>query len=96
MIHHGGNRGGGKKQAQLEHAKRRAYLRYGLRLTQDDMSRIVRSIQDGIAVPVVKQSHRITLFDVTVQETTIRVAYDRVRKSIATVLTTDMEGRFVA
>lgn len=78
---------GSKRKAQFGHACRRASQRFGIRLTQDDFTRIIRDIQDGQAIFVVKQSNRISLFDVGVKETTIRVAYDRVRKSIATVLT---------
>jgi hypothetical protein len=78
-----------KRHAQFRHAMRRANERYGIRLTQHDLVTIIRDIQDGRAAFVVKQSHRVSLFDVDVQETKIRVAYDKVRKSIATVLTMD-------
>lgn len=78
---------GDKRKAQLHHAAVRAYQRHGLTLTQNDLSGIICNIQDGRAMFVVKQSNRVSLFDLTVQETRIRVAYDRVRKSIATVLT---------
>jgi hypothetical protein len=78
-----------KRKAQLRHAARRANERYGLQLSIHDLHRIIHDIQDGRASFVVKQSHRVSLFDVDVQDQKIRVAYDRVRKSIATVLTMD-------
>lgn len=55
-----------KAQSQTGHALRRAYERYGLRLTEAHLRDMVIAIQSGHATHVVSQSNRISVFDVNI------------------------------
>jgi len=50
------------------------------------MSEICRKIQAGKAKCLEKQSNRISLFEIEYSGDIIRVAYDSIRKTLATVL----------
>lgn len=76
----------GKTRAQFVHARRRCAERYGLNLTRKDVKNICDQIKSGRATHIQTQSHRVSLFDVGFKGDIIRVAYDSLRKSIATCL----------
>lgn len=80
-----------KAQSQAKHAKRRALERYDLELSDRDLREIVRLIQAGKAQKTLKQSHRVTVCWLQFQGKTIKVVYDKSRKSIASFL--PMEDR---
>lgn len=83
-------RGRSKAKSQRAHARRRLGQR--TELSGDGvLDAAVAAIRAGKSRPVLRQSHRITVHDVDIGDTTIRVVYDRKRASIATVLTTDMD-----
>lgn len=75
-----------KAQTQRRHAIRRAHERHGLQLTRQDLNDIVRQIQSDKATFVERQSLRVSLFDVVVHERSVRVVYDRQRKTIVSFL----------
>lgn len=79
-----------KKKDQTRHVQKRAIERFGINLSEAQQQALIRQIQQGNAKFVIKQSNRITIFDVEHEGNTIRVVYDKDRKSLATVLTTDM------
>ena len=75
-----------KAKAQFIHTRSRLAQRYGIRLTRRGMSEICRKIQAGKAKCLEKQSNRISLFEIECSGDIIRVAYDSIRKTLATVL----------
>lgn len=75
-----------KAKAQRRHARARALERYGVEVGPDTLRRIIADIQGGRSVVVQKQSLRVTVHDVEVDGTRMRVVYDRQRKELATFL----------
>src|SRR6266403_253936 len=78
-----------KKDAQTRHAKRRAQERYGLQLNHEDINVIIRAIQSNnpkLAQHVRTQSNRISHWKICWSGKVIQVVYDKLRKSIVTVL----------
>lgn len=75
-----------KSVCQRIHAKRRAEERYALELNRDDLRNIVQRIQQNQATHVEKQSHRVSVFDLTYNNIDVRVVYDKNRKTIVTFL----------
>lgn len=73
-----------KKKKQQKHAKRRFKERFDIRLHKALKQSIVKQIQAGKAKPVRKRSLRITLFELSVDDTDIIVVYDSKRKEIVT------------
>ncbi len=80
-----------KRRDQQRHAQQRALARTGLNIGQRQQDAIVDKIRTGEAVFVRKESNRISVFDVEYEETTLRVVYDKQRKSLATIMTTDFQ-----
>lgn len=78
-----------KRKSQLAHARRRALERYGIALTTTGIESIVRAIQTGHSTPVNHQTNRVVIHDVWYEGCLMRVAYDKQRKSLATVLTSE-------
>lgn len=87
-MHH--RRTGNKRRAQYHHAQQRALERYGIALRQSDLDAIVRLIIKGESQLVERQSLRVSVHDVSWDGQTIRVVYDKQRRSIATVLSDGM------
>jgi len=75
-----------KSKRQLKHFKRRARERFGMLLTQNDVTNIVRMIGLNQARMVEKQSNRTSVYSVWYQERHFRVVYDKIRKTLVTVL----------
>ena len=76
-----------KAQAQRIHAKKRALERYDLDLNREKLEEIVKRIQSGVGIRMVlRQSLRISHYEMTVQEKLVRVVYDRQRKTVVTFL----------
>lgn len=86
---------GNKAKDQEAHAIRRAYLRYGLRLTQNDLAEIRHMIQAGQSTCVELQSNRIAVHELHYRGARIRVVYDKQRKTVVTFLNEDMDD-FIA
>lgn len=49
-------------------------------------ARIISAIRDGRSRVVRRQSHRVTIHDVELDETVVRVVYDRRRGEVVTFL----------
>lgn len=75
-----------KADMQTRHFRRRALRRYGVEVTPQDIAKAVKSIQAGEAVHVARQSGRVSIFDVEVGETVMRVVYDKRNKTLASAL----------
>lgn len=91
-----------KRKCQIEHFKRRLDERYGLQYSKYLFDTLIHSIQNQKAKLIYRQSLRISIFDVeyktriqdwpdcssnaSVKVIKIRCVYDKIRKSIATVL----------
>ena len=84
-----------KAKCQTRHAKYRAYQRFSVALTDDDIASIIASIQSGDAVFVARESKRVTVFEVEANDRKMFAVYDTKRHTIATFLTHDMIGRHV-
>lgn len=80
------NRRRSKAKCQEKHARSRALERYALDLSGEDLLDMVAQIQDGRGTFIMRQSHRVSLFAVTVRGELVPVVYDRNRKTIVTVL----------
>ena len=80
-----------KRRDQQRHAQKRALERTGLNISANRQDEIVGMIQRGECVFVRKDSRRVSLFDVEFEQETLRVAYDKQRKSIATIMTKDFQ-----
>ena len=80
-----------KRRDQQLHARKRAQERLGLNLSVNRQNEIVGMIQRSECVFVRKDSNRVSVFDVEFEQETFRVAYDRHRKSLATIMTKDFE-----
>lgn len=75
-----------KLHSLRSHAKRRAFERYGMSLNRKDIDEMVHQIQSGKAIFIEKQSIRVSKFAVVVRDTKMVAIYDKVRKTIVTVL----------
>lgn len=75
-----------KRAAQFEHARKRAMTRYGLRLTRAVHDHFIKNIHVNGSTLVERQSHRISIHDVKLNDVTYRVVYDSTRKVLVTFL----------
>ncbi|HEV8658922.1 MAG TPA: hypothetical protein VGS96_09840 [Thermoanaerobaculia bacterium] len=81
----------GKARSQSRHAKRRALERYDLFLTDQDLTHMADAIRKSTgkteeATFVLRQSLRVSLWDVLVKGKVCRVVYDRQRRTIVSFL----------
>lgn len=72
-----------KKQAQSRHFERRSIERVGVILNQNE---IVRQIQNNELSVIGKQTNRITLFKLERLGKSFKVAYDKNRKQVVTIM----------
>jgi hypothetical protein len=77
-----------KKDRNRSHAKARAKERFGIDLTNEDLRRIVRDIESGVAIFILpaRGSRDVGLYDVILRSRLVRIVYDRVTKVVVTVL----------
>tara|TARA_Y100000034_G_scaffold91156_1_gene109940 strand:+ start:1008 stop:1268 length:261 start_codon:yes stop_codon:yes gene_type:complete len=76
-----------KTKAQRIHAKKRFVERYGLDFTRHVRREFCRRIQKQEKARFIeRQSTRVSVWDVEYEEKIYRVVYDKIRKSIVTVL----------
>jgi hypothetical protein len=75
-----------KAKCQQAHARKRAMERYGIDLSRAKQEEIIGLIKANKAQFVEKQSNRITVFRVVLDDKMFRVVYDKQRKSLVTVL----------
>ena len=84
-----------KKRCQVEHTAKRFQERYGMIYTQYIKDQLLHKIHSGKATLHVKSTNRISLWDVELEtqdhkKVMVRVAYDRQRRNVASVLTMEM------
>lgn len=75
-----------KRRYERKHARKRARERFGEVLHQDLETRIVRDIQTARAQFIERQSNTRTVFLASTSGVAMPVVYDKLRKSIVTVL----------
>lgn len=75
-----------KAQAQRIHATKRAEERYGMTLTRDMHHQLVKMIQSGKSTVIERQSLRVSVHELMIEDEPVRVVYDRIRKTIVTFL----------
>jgi hypothetical protein len=75
-----------KEKGQIKHAIRRAIQRYDLDLYERDILEMVRRIQIGDIISSKKQTNRVSIVEMVVNNVRCKVAYDKQRKTIATFL----------
>lgn len=78
-----------KRKSQLKHAIRRAHERFGFELSKSDIQTIVKKITSGESIPIERQSNRVTIHTLWYNEQHLKVAYDKIRKSVITVMYVD-------
>lgn len=83
-----------KAASQFRHAISRAKERYGLTLNRDRYRQLCQQIQDGKGTCLGKQSNRLSVWSIVVEDTTgivrCNVVYDKQRHTICTFLPKDI------
>ena len=77
---------GSKLRCQKKHCKQRFMERFGFSPNDQEFQDMILQIQTGQAEHVETQSCRVTIFKVIIRELKVVVAYDKVRKQLATVM----------
>jgi hypothetical protein len=75
-----------KEVAQRHHAKLRAEERYGLHLSNSDLNGIKNQIQEGTAQFMERQTNRVSVFSVTMNNCSMPVVYDNQRHQVVSFL----------
>ena len=74
-----------KTKCQTKHTKKRFLQRFNLKYHRDLKAQIIRKIQSGHAVPLGKQTNRVSRFIVNdIKGYNLVVVYDKKRKNIIT------------
>ena len=84
-------RSGSKRLAQKAHFQKRLVERVGIMLDSAALSIIIDNIKEGRAVHLYDQSNRVKIKGVKYSDLWLVVVYDRLRKSLVTVLPHDSE-----
>lgn len=84
-----------KTKGERIHSTKRFLERFNINLTLEKRERIIRKIQnrhiEKEAILIEKQTNRISLYDVIVENQVVRIVYDKIRKEIVTALHPDLE-----
>ncbi len=75
-----------KKRAQRLHATRRAAERYGINWNRHRVREVKAQIALGRATLLEKQSNRVSIYQCWIEGRWIKIAYDKQRKEVASVL----------
>ena len=75
-----------KRKNQINHARVRGIQRQGINLTASVNALLVEQIQEGKSKHLYKVSNRLVAHRVTYEDKKFPVLYDRMRKTIVTVL----------
>lgn len=86
------NRCHNKSDSQFLHTASRFRQRYGMQYTKVMEANFIDQIQGGMAYHIETQSVRIRIFWVTWEARKYPVVYDRIRKTITSVLLPEMVG----
>jgi hypothetical protein len=76
-------------RSQRRHAIKRANERFGLIFYKEDLNKLVKIIQTEDGITGKRIDSRLTLFYIVYRDVSMHVVYDRVNKSIATVMPPD-------
>lgn len=75
-----------KKDTVRRHLRMRAKERFDIDLTREMEDNIIDGIYSGEYQVVERQSIRVSLYDVVIDDNEVRVAYDHKRRQLITVL----------
>lgn len=75
-----------KSRSEREHAKKRAFERYGLILNREDLMIIADLIRQNKACLIYRSSRRITVWQLSYKSTEVVLVYDKFRHEIVTFL----------
>ena len=75
-----------KSKRQKKHFKFRCLQRHGLVITNQQYTKLIENIQIGNAEFIEKQSNRVSVFRVKIDEKNFRVIYDKQRKTLVSAL----------
>lgn len=78
-----------KRKAEITHAINRGKERYGLTLSKQDIKNISRIIREGESEFLEKSSNTATIHRLVYKDVPMVVVYDKVRKTIRTILPED-------
>jgi predicted oxidoreductase (fatty acid repression mutant protein) len=77
---------GKKASNQVGHIKQRFVERFGISLSNEDISSMISQIQKQTATFIRRQSHRVSIWQVPLQDRLFEVVYDKRTKTVVTVL----------
>ncbi len=76
-----------KSQNQMKHAIRRIKERFNIELNDNQYTQLCNRIKNKKgSIFVEKQTNRVYVYDIQIEEQTVRVVWDKHRKSIVTAL----------
>lgn len=78
-----------KKSSQQKHAKKRALERHEIDLTQEDFKKIKDMIESGRSELLKKQSHRVSIRKIILNNNEYVIVYDHNRKTVVSFLPKD-------
>ncbi|MBI1755319.1 hypothetical protein HYR65_03490 [Candidatus Azambacteria bacterium] len=70
----------------MRHIAKRGILRYGLTFTKEQIKNFSRKIQRGDGNFIRRRSRRITEWEVSLDNVTVRILYDTLHNIVRTVL----------
>lgn len=82
-----------KTESQRIHAKKRLAQRFGMKVNREMYAQINQIILSGNSKPLSRQSNRVTIHQVTIAGHLMKVAYDKLRHQIITVMYMDRRLR---
>lgn len=78
-----------KRTAQRKHAVQRAKDRHNIDLTPEDFTKIKDMIESGLSELLEKQSHRVSIRKITLNNKEYVIVYDHNRKTVVSFLPKD-------
>lgn len=82
-------RGNSKKAGQKRHARKRALQRHEINLSQEDFAKIKTLVNSGKSELLERQSHRISIRKITLNNEDYVIIYDHNRQTVVTFLPKD-------
>lgn len=75
-----------KKKRRTKHVRQRAYQRYDIKITEEELRQLISQIQSNRSEPIMKYSNTYTLHLCSLLDRKLPVVYDKSRQMIVTVL----------
>lgn len=82
-----------KAKAERKHCLHRLRERFGVNLSENDYYGIINQIQNNKAKFVDRQSNRVTIWQLVIQQQDVVVCYDKIRKEIITAIPAAWYGK---